>query len=217
MSVVGNRDPPREIAASHGRHRAEVRQARRRGRNIRRARHPVDELRSFRKRSLHARLVQVEPARTLRRHALRIDGDHFEVERAAERRAARCACPSPVLAARRRPSAERLLDPVATARQRDRRDDEMVGLDDRGHQAFGGLRRARSRAPRARRWDRRRRPARSRCRPAGGRCARRRTRRACASVSARPCEVNAMWSITPERRFSRGLPPTTCRIAASPA
>ena len=38
-----------------------------------------------------------------------------------------------------------------------------------------------------------------------------------ASVSERPVAENAMWSMTPGFSFSRGLPPTTCRIAASPA
>ena len=79
-----------------------------------------------------------------------------------------------------------------------------------------GARPARSRARRARRWDRGRTPARSPCPPAAGSVldvARREQRE---RVGEAACAVNAMWSMTPARSCSRGRPPMTCRIARRP-
>src|SRR5947207_10928807 len=130
MTIVGDCDPPAQVAARHWMRDTLIgRTSRLHCFDIVGARGPMNETRPLGKRCPHPRLIQIEPARARRRVAFGIDREDFEILSRAEadERIVRPHCD--VLAAELRPNAELRFDEIATISERLRSDDEVIERD----------------------------------------------------------------------------------------
>src|SRR4029453_561080 len=128
MAVVGDGDAPFEVTTRHRRDGAQIRNARHPRVDGRRPNDPVDKLWTLGERCLHPRFIEIEPAWARGFHAIRIDSDHFEKKSWTEVEQRVVGSHRDGLAARLRPHAQLLLDPLATLFQCQGGNDEMIGL-----------------------------------------------------------------------------------------